>query len=355
MNTPRRPRNGLLVLAAVLAAVLALALVAVGIAYRTATERGEDTDARAEGPVEEELRIMLAGDSMTQGANGDRTWRYHLWNHLASRVEGLEFVGPYSDPASRSMILPVPTAEDEDPQVLDGGSGEGDEEGGSDSVLDETDTATPGEGSEEPSEPDAPDGAAWPGLDGDPDTAEYRDPDFDQDHNALWGRTLRDAATSIQEEVRVHRPDVLCVMLGVNDLLWPVDKEEMEYRLRGYVEAARGGNPHLRILLAEAPPIALAEADEGFALRVYVYNMLVREVAADMSTEESPVTSLDIAGAEDWTASVDTYDGTHPNADGEVKIAAAFADALAEEYGIGAPYPRSPSPSPEDPEERDGG
>lgn len=354
MNTPRRLRGGLLVVAA----VLALTLVAVGTAHWMSTGRGEGADTQAEGPVEDKLRIMLAGDSMTQGANGDRTWRYHLWNHLTPRVEGLDFVGPYSEPASRNMILPVPTTGDEEPQVPDADSAEEYEEVGP--GADEADPTVPWEGPEEPVGSDGSDGeddvagVAWPGLDGDPDTAEYRDPDFDQDHNALWGRTLRDAAASIQEEVRVHRPDVLCVMLGVNDLLWPVGKEEMEYRLRSYVEAARRSNPHLRIMMAEAPPIALAEADEGFALRVYAYNVLVREVAADMSTEESPVTSLDVAGAEGWDASTDTYDGTHPNAGGEVKIAAAFADALAEEYGIGASYPRSPSPSPEVPGRRDG-
>ncbi|WP_047870111.1 GDSL-type esterase/lipase family protein [Nocardiopsis sp. RV163] len=332
MTVPRRRRTG----APVLVGALALVLLVAGGAYWTAarTDGGEGgTGTPTGGSVSEPHRIMLAGDSMTQGANGDRTWRYHLWNHLSPHVEELDFVGPYSDPASRDMILPVPTTEDEATPSPDVDPA-GDYQEGGDGVP------PPGEG---PSAPDGQipeEGAVWPGADGDPDTAEYRDPDFDQDHNALWGRTLRDASSSIREDVRVHRPDVLCAMLGVNDLLWPVTMEEMEYRLRGYVEAAREANPHLRVVLAETPPIALADSDEGFALRVYAYNVLIREVAADMSTERSPVISLDVAGGEDWDAAADTYDGTHPNARGEVKIAAAFADALAEGYGIGRPYPR---------------
>lgn len=336
--------------------MLALVLLAAGTAYWTAARTDDGaggTGTRAEGPVSEPRRIMLAGDSMTQGANGDRTWRYHLWNHLSPHVEGVEFVGPYSDPASRDMILPVPTTEDEatpspdgDPaeDYQEGGAGQGGEgQGGAGGGGAEADpSGEPGaDPSGGPGAEGLPDGGVtWPGADGDPDTAEYRDPDFDQDHNALWGRTLRDASSSIREDVRVHRPDVLCVMLGVNDLLWPVTMEEMEYRLRGYVEAAREGNPHLRIVLAETLPIALAESDEGFALRVYAYNVLLREVAADLSTERSPVISLDVAGGEDWDAASDTYDGTHPNARGEVKIAAAFADALAQAYGVGDAYPR---------------
>ncbi|WP_435110076.1 GDSL-type esterase/lipase family protein [Nocardiopsis synnemataformans] len=344
MTIPRRRRTGFLVLAG----ALALVLLAAGTAYWTAArtdDGGGGAGTPTGGPVSEPRRVMLAGDSMTQGANGDRTWRYHLWNHLSPHVEELDFVGPYSDPATRDMILPVPTTEDEATPSPDGDPAEdyqedgteqdGTEQDGADGGAPEAGPSTPGS-----DEPPPEDGVVWPGADGDPDTAEYRDPDFDQDHNALWGRTLRDASSSIREDVRVHRPDVLCVMLGVNDLLWPVTMEEMEYRLRGYVEAAREANPHLRVVLAETLPIALAESDEGFALRVYAYNVLIREVAADMSTERSPVISLDVAGGEDWDVAADTYDGTHPNARGEVKIAAAFADALAEGYGIGRAYPR---------------
>ncbi|WP_159941879.1 MULTISPECIES: GDSL-type esterase/lipase family protein [unclassified Nocardiopsis] len=334
MSIPHRRRTGLLLLAG----ALALVLVAAGAVLRTsARSDGGGSDTEAEGPVSEPRRLMLAGDSMTQGANGDRTWRYHLWNHLNPRVEGLDFVGPYSDPATRDMILPVPTTGDEPPPSPDGDPAED-----TASSADGASGGTPADAS-----PEAVEGAGWPGLDGDPDSPEYRDPDFDQSHNALWGRTLRDAAATIRGEVREHEPDVLCVMLGVNDLLWPVSEQEMEQRLRGYVEAARKGNPNLRVVLAEALPIALAEADEGFALRLYVYNTLVREVAADMSTEESPVVSVNVAEAVDWDVSADTYDGTHPNASGEVKIAAAFADALADAYGLGAPYPRPLPPPPE--------
>jgi lysophospholipase L1-like esterase len=142
-----------------------------------------------------------------------------------------------------------------------------------------------------------------------------------------------------------YEPDVLCALIGVNDLLWPVPMEEMEERLRRYVEGAREGNPDVKIILAEALPIAYADNDPGFALRLYSYNVLVRNLAGELSTERSPVVSVDIAEREKWDIRADTYDGTHPNARGETKIAAAFADVLAEAYGVGGPYPR-PLPEP---------
>jgi lysophospholipase L1-like esterase/nitrogen fixation-related uncharacterized protein len=296
-------------------AITFVLVITASVLWAVTSADPEDSDTGQEEAVTAPHRVMLAGDSMTQGANGDWTWRYHLWNHLTPHVDGLDFVGPYSDPASRDAILPVPTEPGEDPSDPDA------------------------------SVPEDADGLRWPGADGDPDTIEYRDPGFDQDHNALWGRTLAEAAATIGEEVRVHQPDVLCVMLGVNDLLWPVAMEEMEYRLRSYLAAAREGNPRVRVVLAESLPIALGETDEGFALRQYAFNELVRRVAADLSTEASPVVSLDIATVEEWDVAADTYDGTHPNADGEVKVAAAFADALAAEFGLGPSYPR-PLPSP---------
>ncbi len=296
---------------------LTLALVGSGLWVFTRPgagepDRSDGSEPRPEGQDHAQVRVMLAGDSMTHGADGDRTWRFHLWNHLDPHVEGLDFVGPYSAPAAQDEIIP--------PELF-GGDQDGDE-------LEDG----PGGGSADGTQPEED-------LDV-PDDVTYRDPDFDQDHNARWGRTLADAAGTIEDDVAAHRPDVLCVMIGINDLLHPITAEEMEQRLRAYVNGARDANPQIRILLAEALPIALAEQDEGFALRVYVYNELVRSVAADLTTGRSPVVSFDLAEAEGWDVAADTYDGTHPNDGGEMKIAAGFADALSREFGLGPGYPR---------------
>ncbi|WP_017605378.1 GDSL-type esterase/lipase family protein [Nocardiopsis alkaliphila] len=246
---------------------------------------------RSSEPERAQVRIMLAGDSMTHGADGDRTWRYHLWNHLEPHVEGLDFVGPFTAPATPEQIV--------SPEVAGTARGEGDPEG-----------------------------------------VDYRDPDFDQDHNARWGRSLADAATTITADVAEHRPHVLCVMIGINDLLHPIGEEEMERRIRAYVEGARRGNPNVHILIAQAPPITLVEKDQGFALRLYVYNELVRELAEELSMVHSRVVSFDLAKAESWDPWTDTYDGTHPNEGGELKIAAGFADALSRSFGLGPGYQR---------------
>ena len=55
------------------------------------------------------VRILLLGDSVTQGSIGDWTWRYRLWQHFADAGVAVDFVGPESDllgPRGRKLRAP---------------------------------------------------------------------------------------------------------------------------------------------------------------------------------------------------------------------------------------------------------
>lgn len=41
-------------------------------------------------------RVMICGDSMTQGAEGDWTWRYRIWQWAQANDLNWQFVGPYT-------------------------------------------------------------------------------------------------------------------------------------------------------------------------------------------------------------------------------------------------------------------
>ncbi|WP_407835157.1 hypothetical protein ACE1OC_00080 [Streptomyces sp. DSM 116496] len=58
----------------------------------------------------------------------------------------------------------------------------------------------------------------------------------------------------------------------------------------------------------------------------------------ELSTEQSPLYVAETAA--EFVAEKHTWDGTHPNPNGEIRIAAAFADIVASGFGIGAAYPR---------------
>lgn len=102
------------------------------------------------------LRILIIGDSVTQGSTGDWTWRYRLWRHLTDAGVSADFVGPRDD------------------------------------LLDRNTNTYGSHG--------------------------YLDPGFDQDHAARWGNALGWPAFSVSTLVADYQPDVVVELLGVNDL-----------------------------------------------------------------------------------------------------------------------------------------
>lgn len=43
-----------------------------------------------------QAKLMIVGDSISQGMEGDWTWRYRLWEWLDSQHQDFEFVGPWT-------------------------------------------------------------------------------------------------------------------------------------------------------------------------------------------------------------------------------------------------------------------
>ncbi|MGW7520178.1 SGNH/GDSL hydrolase family protein [Streptomyces sp. NPDC054796] len=166
------------------------------------------------------------------------------------------------------------------------------------------------------------------------DDETYADPDFDRDHDAQWGRPYVTEKDVIEEKVAEYTPDYLLVLLGINDLFWyGVEPPRFADNLREFVTNARRAAPDLRILVGTVMETRKALDEPDFAAKVDAVNDRVRAVAA----EESLVVA---DTAREFRAAEHSWDGTHPNPDGEVRIAAAFADRLADVYGLGARYPR---------------
>ena len=112
--------------------------------------------ARASLP--EPVRILLVGDSVTQGSSGDWTWRYRLWQHLVADGVGVDLVGPSDD--------------------------------------------------------------LYDNVTGQRGSHEYVDPAFDQDHAARWGMQFATQDVPVADLVAEYHPDVVVEGLGLNDLAW---------------------------------------------------------------------------------------------------------------------------------------
>ncbi|WP_306186645.1 GDSL-type esterase/lipase family protein [Streptomyces sp. MK5] len=221
------------------------------------------------------LRFMPVGDSMTIGSAGEHTWRHRLWQHLCATYGGpFTFVGPRE------------------------------------TLYDKT--------------ADAPTSYA------------YADPGFPRAHLAGWGEGWLHMAPLIGGAVRECRADVLLVSLGLIDLGFYTSAEQTAENVRAFVAGAREANPRVRMVLLPVIPNIRAEADALFAAQVDLFNALLAKAAADLDEPRSPL--LLASPPKSYDIHADTYDGTHPNASGEHRIAGAFAGAMWEAWGVGQPY-----------------
>lgn len=218
---------------------------------------------------------MPVGDSMTIGSAGEHTWRYRMWQHLRDTYGGpFALVGPRETLYDKAMEAPS--------------------------------------------------------------SYEYADPDFPRAHLAGWGEGWQHMAPLIADAVRAHRADVLLVSLGLIDLGFYTNAEQTAENVRAFVAEARTGNPRVRIVVLPVIPNVRATNDAPFAAQVTRFNELLAKAVADLDQPRSPL--LLASPPPSYAIDLDTYDGTHPNASGEHKIAAAFADAMHQAWDLGEPY-----------------
>lgn len=243
-------------------------LVAIVATLSGGTPRAGATGTSPPQAEAEPVRILLLGDSVTQGSSGDWTWRYRLWQHLTDAGVAFDLVGHRDDL-----------------QKL--------------------------------------------GVQGATSQA-YADPHFDRDHAARWGMWAGFLDVPIATLMADHQPDVVVVMLGVNDLLWSADPAStVVTRMGSVVDRIRQGNPDVKVVLAAATQSWFADVPE--------FNEGLETLAPSLSTPASPVVFADVASG--YEVGENTWDGSHPNARGEVRIAASVADALAS-IGVGPPAER---------------
>jgi lysophospholipase L1-like esterase len=222
-------------------------------------------------------RIMIVGDSITEGSSGDYTWQYWLYRHLRADGVKARMVGPYH------WLF---------------------------------NNVTKHEGSQS-----------------------YANPRFENANDATWGMTLFREKNAIGSKVVKYRPDYLLVLLGLDDIYWfGISQPKMTANLAGFIKAARAARPRIRIVLGLIPPDIHQKTNASFADNIASYNRAIAATASQLSTAISPIAvARDGAGID---IAADLWDGTHLNANGEIKIAAAFADVLAGNFHVGDPYPR---------------
>lgn len=223
------------------------------------------------------MRYLFVGDSMTVGTAGDYTWRYRMWQHLCGLGEPFSVVGPRTTLYDKSADAAV--------------------------------------------------------------SADYADPSFPpraRRHLAGWGEGWQHMVPLIGDAVRDHRPDVLLISLGLIDLGFYTDAEQTAVNVRHFIDAARAARPRVRMVLLPVIANIRADLDPGFGDQCAELNDRMAKAVAEYDTAASPL--LMASRPEGYDVDLHTYDGTHPNAAGEHKLAAAFANAMHQAWDLGAPY-----------------
>lgn len=168
-------------------------------------------------------RLMIVGDSISQGSSGDYTWQYRLYEHL------------HADGVRPQMTGPV----------------------------------------------------AWlfNNVTGTQRDCTYASPRFERANDAVWGRPLFQEEAVIGARVAAYHPDYLLVLLGINDLFFfGISQPDMAVNLDGFITHARAAQPHIKIVLGFLLPDIHTQTSATFAASVAGYNKTISATASRLTT-----------------------------------------------------------------------
>ncbi|NUR93496.1 MAG: cellulose-binding protein [Nonomuraea sp.] len=122
------------------------------------------------------------------------------------------------------------------------------------------------------------------------------------------------------------KPDIVVMHLGTNDVWSNIAPATILAAFTTLVNQMRASNPAMKILVAKIIPMNPSTCPDC-AQRAVNFDNAIPAWAAATTTQQSPVTVVD-----QWTGfdtATDTYDGVHPNAAGDQKMADTWYPALA--------------------------
>ncbi|KAK4238771.1 carbohydrate esterase [Achaetomium macrosporum] len=246
-----------------------------------------------------EIRVMVVGDSISHGHEGDWTWRYRIWQWFKQQRIAVRFVGPY-----KGTVPPDEYRPPRPPPLVS-----------------------------EPPDPAPPlrtNGGYACGV----------EPEFlaNSDHFAANGRQAYQAKDLIAEQVAAYQPEFCLVELGFNDLGWrrcgPI---ETLASIKQLIDQARSTKPDIKFAVANIPHRTCLPGREDLPRDTDLYNDMLARAIPYWSSPRSPIALVRFC--ENYscggTNSEAAYDGLHPNALGEYQIAQAFSRALKSVFNFG--------------------
>jgi lysophospholipase L1-like esterase len=143
----------------------------------------------------------------------------------------------------------------------------------------------------------------------------------DRDHEGHSGWRIDEILERVDEWLPRHRPDVVLLLIGTNDMLQDHAVTEAPARLGTLIDRVTALRPTATVLVASIPPLAGAVRQQ----RVEAYNAAVPGVVLARGGGGRKVVFVDAARG---MTAADLADGVHLNARGNAKLAEAWYRAL---------------------------
>jgi len=167
-------------------------------------------------------------------------------------------------------------------------------------------------------------------------------PDFDMDHEGHSGWTFEDilhppswdsTRGDLHQWIRSYMPSIVLIELGTNDIFHCRKPKEMFRDLDTILSLLRNKNGHVKIFLAQIPPLGaqwsdkkLCGNDTSYSSAIMNLNSKIVDYAKGRSTVSSPVIVVDqFTGV---GPAKDMFDDIHPNTRGEKKMAERWFNAV---------------------------
>jgi myo-inositol-hexaphosphate 3-phosphohydrolase/glucose/arabinose dehydrogenase/lysophospholipase L1-like esterase len=155
-------------------------------------------------------------------------------------------------------------------------------------------------------------------------------PDFDLDHEGHWGWRADEILAQISTWAAATDPDKVLLHIGTNDLFQNQTPASTITEIEDIIDDLRVVNPDVEVFLAQIIPAGTSETVSGTSTLlndvIDTFNALIPGLVATLTTAQSPVHVVDQHTGFDGDA--DTYDGIHPDAGGEAKMAAVWFAAI---------------------------
>ena len=153
--------------------------------------------------------------------------------------------------------------------------------------------------------------------------------DYDWDNEGHGGYTADELADRLPEWILEYEvPDIVLLHIGTNDLLRDDSTAGVLGDIERLLEIIRSRNPNAIIVLAQI----IGMTTQSFTDKARALNEALPAFVASRSTTPSPLYLVDQMSG--FTPATMTYDGTHPNEDGERVMAEVWLSRLRPLLGL---------------------